>query len=42
MLISHDEKIICGVCDELWSVEAGKVEQYEGDFESYKKRILDA
>jgi len=41
MMISHDERLICGVCEELWCVEDGTVFQFDGDFEQYKKKILD-
>ena len=41
MLISHDEKIITSVCDELWCVEAGKVWEFQGTFEDYKRKVVD-
>eukprot|EP00656_Telonema_subtile_P016402 TRINITY_DN18659_c0_g1_i4.p1 TRINITY_DN18659_c0_g1~~TRINITY_DN18659_c0_g1_i4.p1 ORF type:complete len:365 (+),score=103.69 TRINITY_DN18659_c0_g1_i4:101-1195(+) len=41
MVISHDERLISAVCDELWVCGDGKVAQWPGDgFESYKASLL--
>eukprot|EP00658_Telonema_sp_P-2_P028596 TRINITY_DN21886_c0_g1_i1.p1 TRINITY_DN21886_c0_g1~~TRINITY_DN21886_c0_g1_i1.p1 ORF type:complete len:297 (+),score=63.78 TRINITY_DN21886_c0_g1_i1:176-1066(+) len=41
MVISHDERLISAVCDELWVCGGGKVQQWEGEgFDSYKASLL--
>jgi len=40
IIVSHNERLINLVCDELWLVEAGKVKKLKGDFDSYKKKLL--
>lgn len=40
VLVSHDERLITSVCDELWVVHGGSVRRHDGDFNSYKKTIL--
>jgi len=39
LIISHDEHLITRVCDEIWVCGAGKIEKFNGDFETYKKTI---
>jgi ATPase subunit of ABC transporter with duplicated ATPase domains len=40
VLISHDERLISLVCDEVWIVHDGSVRKYEVDFDSYKAKVL--
>lgn len=40
VLISHDERMITHVCDEIWVVENGRVTQWKGEYEQYKKKLL--
>jgi ATP-binding cassette subfamily F protein 3 len=40
VLVSHDERLITSVCNELWVVHEGKVTPFEGDFDAYKSTIL--
>lgn len=40
VLISHDERLISLVCDEVWIVHNGSVKKYESDFDSYKAKVL--
>jgi len=40
VLVSHDERLIQLVCDEIWVVGDGKVEYFDGDFEDYKALVL--
>jgi len=40
IIVSHNERLINLVCDELWLVEGGKVKKLKGDFDSYKKRLI--
>lgn len=40
ILISHDERLISLVCDEVWIVHNGSVKKYESDFDSYKSKVL--
>eukprot|EP01121_Diplochlamys_sp_Union-15-3_P016061 TRINITY_DN539_c0_g5_i1.p1 TRINITY_DN539_c0_g5~~TRINITY_DN539_c0_g5_i1.p1 ORF type:complete len:693 (+),score=142.55 TRINITY_DN539_c0_g5_i1:38-2116(+) len=40
VLVSHDKRLIQLVCNELWVVENGRVTIHEGDFDSYKLKIL--
>jgi ATPase subunit of ABC transporter with duplicated ATPase domains len=41
VLISHDERLITSVCNELWVVADGTVEVFDGEFEDYKQGIID-
>ena len=38
-MISHDEHMINAVCDELWVLDDGKLINFDGDFEDYKKIV---
>ena len=43
--ISHNTQLLSRVCDdaersEVWLVEDGKVQQYDGYFEDYKHELL--
>jgi len=40
VLVSHDKRLIQLVCNELWVVEGGKVQVFDGDFGGYKAKIL--
>lgn len=45
VIISHDSRLLSRVCDdaeraEVWIVENGMVEQYDGDFEDYKSELI--
>ena len=45
VIISHDSRLLSRVCDdaeraEVWIVENGMVEQYDGDFEDYKNELI--
>ncbi|KAL6055690.1 ATP-binding cassette, regulator of translational elongation [Balamuthia mandrillaris] len=40
VLVTHDERLIKTVCQDLWVVNKGTVKRHEGDFEAYKKSIL--
>lgn len=45
VIISHDSRLLSSVCDdaeraEVWIVENGEVEQYDGDFEDYKNELI--
>jgi len=40
LIVSHNERLINLVCDEIWLVDKGKVTPYRGDFESYKKKLM--
>lgn len=45
MLVSHDERLISLVADELWVVKKGKnglpgsVAVFQGDFDAYRQRL---
>ncbi|WP_119418626.1 ABC-F family ATP-binding cassette domain-containing protein [Desertibaculum subflavum] len=41
ILVSHDSRLVDLVADRLWLVEDGTVRPYDGDIESYRKRVLD-
>jgi ATPase subunit of ABC transporter with duplicated ATPase domains len=41
VLISHDERLITTVCNELWVVADGTVEVFDGEFDDYKQSIID-
>jgi ATP-binding cassette subfamily F protein 1 len=45
IIISHDSRLLSRVCDdaeraEVWIVEDGHVENYDGDFEDYKSELI--
>jgi len=40
ILVSHNERLISLVCDEIWVVDRGTVVQAKGDFDAYKKKLL--
>jgi ATPase subunit of ABC transporter with duplicated ATPase domains len=40
VLISHDERLISAVCDEIWIVNNGQVNRWDGDFDSYKAHLM--
>lgn len=45
VLVSHDARLISRVCgdeetSEVWVVEEGKVERYDGSFEEYRKELI--
>ncbi|XP_049850713.1 uncharacterized protein LOC126323757 isoform X2 [Schistocerca gregaria] len=43
VIISHDQRLITNVCNELWIVEGDqKVKRYEGTFEEYRQELIDA
>jgi ATP-binding cassette subfamily F protein 3 len=41
ILVSHDSRLVDLVADRLWLVEDGTVKPYDGDIESYRKRVLE-
>lgn len=42
LVVSHDEHLISAVCDELWIIEDRKVHMSEGDFNMYKKSVIES
>lgn len=45
VIISHDSRLLSRVCDdaeraEVWIVDNGEVETYDGDFEDYKDELM--
>ena len=45
IIISHDSRLLARVCDdaeraEVWIVEDGQVEHYDGDFDDYKTELI--
>jgi len=42
ILVSHNERLISLVCDEIWVVANGAVTPSRGDFDAYKKKLLTA
>lgn len=44
MLITHDQRLVSRVCDELWvcrGILDKSVEIYDGTFDDYKQEIID-
>ncbi len=39
VLVSHDRSLLRATSDELWLVEGGMVEPYDGDLDDYAKRL---
>jgi len=40
LLISHDERLISMVCDQIWYLNNKKVSVYDGEYTNYKKLLL--
>ena len=40
VIVSHDMHLLGHVADRLWLVEGGRVTPYEGDLESYRRKLL--
>jgi len=41
LLVSHDERLISIVCDQLWYMKDQTVHVFEGEFSDYKKMLLE-
>ena len=41
VLVSHDRELIANVCDELYLVHDGQVDEFDGDIQDYGKWITD-
>ena len=39
LVVSHDQHFVSSVCDELWLIKKGKLRQFKGGFEEYRKQI---
>ncbi|MFP5357667.1 MAG: ABC-F family ATP-binding cassette domain-containing protein [Gammaproteobacteria bacterium] len=37
VLISHDRSLVASTCDELWRVDQGRVEAFDGDLDDYAR-----
>ena len=40
LVVSHDSRLLSMVCDEIFVVKDGAVTQYQDDFASYRKKLL--
>ena len=41
ILVSHDERFIDSICQEIWVCENGKVRKFEGDtIKQYREQIV--
>jgi len=40
LLVSHDERLITLVCDQLWYLHNNTVSVFDGDFEQYKQTLI--
>lgn len=40
VLISHDQRLISNVCNEIWVVRKGAVDIYDGTFEDYRDELI--
>ncbi len=45
VIISHDSRLLSRVCEdeersEVWIVEDGQLETYDGDFEDYRDELV--
>jgi ATP-binding cassette subfamily F protein 3 len=40
LLVSHDERLITLVCDEIWRIHDGQVLPFDGDFDDYKDKLI--
>ena len=41
LMVSHDQRLIQLVCDEIWNLEENQVQVWPGNMKSYKKHITD-
>lgn len=41
LVISHDQHFITSVCNEIWYIHDKKVERFSGEFNDYKKKVID-
>jgi len=41
LVVSHDERLISMVCDQLWYVHNGRVTPFAGEFKDYKNILLE-
>ena len=39
VLVSHDERLIRAICNELWVCSRGKVHRLEGGLDEYRKIV---
>jgi len=39
LVVSHDQHFVSSVCDELWLIKKGKLREFKGGFEEYRKQI---
>ena len=39
ILVSHDERLISAICNELWVCSKGKVYRMEGGLEEYRELV---
>jgi len=42
LLVSHDERLINIVCDQLWYLNEGTVKVFDGEFHEYKKLLMES
>eukprot|EP01094_Clydonella_sp_ATCC50884_P013528 TRINITY_DN2380_c0_g1_i1.p1 TRINITY_DN2380_c0_g1~~TRINITY_DN2380_c0_g1_i1.p1 ORF type:complete len:601 (+),score=233.75 TRINITY_DN2380_c0_g1_i1:188-1804(+) len=42
LMVSHDQRLISLVCDDIWQLEGGEVKQWKGDLQAYKKYLTSA
>jgi len=40
VVVTHDERLIKSVCNELWIVHEGSLTNHAGTWDSYKKKLL--
>jgi len=40
IMVSHDERVLTGVCDHLWECDAGRVKPFPGEFPQYKRKLI--
>lgn len=40
LVVSHDEHFIKNVCNEMWLIANRTVKQFDGNFDDYKKMVL--
>lgn len=39
ILVSHDERLIRAICNELWVCSQGRVHRLEGGLDEYRKMV---
>eukprot|EP01091_Cochliopodium_minus_P004060 TRINITY_DN1397_c0_g1_i1.p1 TRINITY_DN1397_c0_g1~~TRINITY_DN1397_c0_g1_i1.p1 ORF type:complete len:693 (-),score=217.93 TRINITY_DN1397_c0_g1_i1:28-2106(-) len=40
LLVTHNERLIRLVCNDLWIIDDGRIIEFEGDFDDYRRKLI--